>query len=374
MPDFTGYPFPSKSLLLSIDGHLGEIAAGVHRQNFTEKDWAYVADATRRGLHRDALPIRTRMTETHGVYGAMPMNVIGHDHDLDPSGASPYSITMESHKLLESTQFDAQEAFYYAAEELPAGTHNFIVPTTYDKWAAGTYQFTLTQAVPAGGQLCVSGYASTALTALSVKSFASRTSTTAIETVTIAAGSTGTCLGTFGEALNHAHRVSYGSGNWKESAIRQWLNSEAAANAWWNPQTNFDRPPQYLNRPGFMVGLSDGLKAVIGVTEHKTIRNTVNEAGGSDTTRDKIFLLSQKEIWGTAEAAADDGTQYPFYVGMTNEDRIKYNLSNGSANYRWVRSPNPWNTNNVRLVGPSGAVDNSSACYAYGVAAAWTIY
>ena len=42
--------------------------------------------------------------------------------------------------------------------------------------------------------------------------------------------------------VNHQQRCRYGSNNYKESAIRQFINSDAASFAW-TPKTNFDRPP-----------------------------------------------------------------------------------------------------------------------------------
>ena len=40
------------------------------------------------------------------------------------------------------------------------------------------------------------------------------------------------------------------------------------------------------------------------------------------------------------------------------------------ARYWWLRSPNPWNANNVRNVNPSGALNNNNANKGYGLAAA----
>ena len=40
------------------------------------------------------------------------------------------------------------------------------------------------------------------------------------------------------------------------------------------------------------------------------------------------------------------------------------------ARYWWLRSPNPWNANNVRNVNPSGALNNNNANNGYGLAAA----
>ncbi|MFR2213677.1 MAG: hypothetical protein ACLS61_07515 [Ruminococcus sp.] len=59
----------------------------------------------------------------------------------------------------------------------------------------------------------------------------------AIETVSVTAGSGGTNLGTFLPAgdgkVNSLHRLAYGYNRWSQSALRQWLNSDAAAGEWW---------------------------------------------------------------------------------------------------------------------------------------------
>ena len=43
------------------------------------------------------------------------------------------------------------------------------------------------------------------------------------------------------------------------------------------------------------------------------------------------------------------------------------------ARYWWLRSPNPWNANNVRIVNPSGALNGNIAASGYGLAAACVI-
>ena len=76
--------------------------------------------------------------------------------------------------------------------------------------------------------------------------------------------------------MNHSHRIRYGSNNWVESAMRQYLNSDKAAGSVWTPQTKFDRPPSWnANTAGFMNGLDADFLAVIGKTTKVTCRNTV---------------------------------------------------------------------------------------------------
>lgn len=311
MSELPSYVLPSKEMLQSIDNSLQDIAASQALLAAAEAtDFQDIQNIIRRGLGRKAMPMGTQVKATHSVYGELIADVIDHDIDIDPLARVPHSTTFALHALLDSTQFDASEAFHYAEAELAAGTYNFTVPVTYGSWEAGTYQFTLANALVLGGQLALSGNAGAALTTLKVCSYASKTTTTKTEECVITAGSGGTSLGTLGTELNHVQRVSYGYNNWKQSAIRQWLNSSAAASAWWTPQNNYDRPPSYLSRAGFFGGLPADLRAVIGETDHKVALNTVTDGGGSETVRDKIFLLSREEIFGTGENSQDEGTQY----------------------------------------------------------------
>ncbi|MEG1193821.1 MAG: DUF6273 domain-containing protein [Clostridia bacterium] len=374
MPQLPAYALASRALLESIDGSLQNIAASqALRAAAGAADYQDIQNLIRRGLGKKGLPMGTQTKATHGVYGELIADVLDHDIDLDPLARVPHSTTFLLHALLEGTQFDAPEAFYYAEAELAAGTYNFILATAYGGWAAGTYQFTTTQALPAGGQFTLSGYETTAMTATMVFAFASRTTTTKTEGCVITAGSGGTNLGTFGTTLNHAQRVSYGYNNWEQSAIRQWLNSSAAANAWWAPQNNYDRPPTYLSRPGFFGGLPADLRAVIGETDHKVALNTVTDGGGAATVRDKIFLLSQEEVYGTGENSQDEGTQYEYFKNLTNAQRVKY-LANGTPTYWWLRSPYSGSAYRVRVVDSTGALNSYGAVNGSGVAAAWTIY
>ena len=288
-------------------------------------------------------------------------------------------MTIQQHDLLPGTQFDAPEAFYYAETQLAAGTYNVILASAYGGWAAGTYQFTLTQAVPAGGQLRINGYESTAITSLKVQSFANRTTNTATESVAITAGSGGTNLGTFGEgAINSIQRVSYGSNNYKESAMRQFLNSSAAAGSVWTPQTKFDRPPSWLTSlAGYKNGLDQDFLAVVGKVVLPCSANNIYEAPDSTITKgtaytlnDEFYIASRAEIFGSHDV--NDGTVlFPFYEGAGNADRIKYR--DGSAANWWLRSPSSGYAVIVRFVRSDGTVSNYYAYSASGLAPACTI-
>ena len=88
-------------------------------------------------------------------------------------------------------------------------------------------------------------------------------------------------------------------------------------------------------------------------------------------TSDKLFLLSASEI-GIAvddDAIQDEGKPYAYFEDGDDEKR-RLTDADGDSCYWWLRSPNPWNANNVRIVNPSGALNNNNATNGNGLAAA----
>ena len=369
---------PTKEQMDTMNENLGKIAAAVGSQ-VDISTWEGIQKAVRSGIAKDILPVGSQLAVNHSVYGTRLFDVVAHDYLKSVHDENAHTMTIQQHDLLPSTQFDAPEAFYYAEAELPAGTYNFTLATAYSSWAEGTYQFTLTNPVPKGGQLAISGYADAAMTARQVRSYANQTTTTATESVAITAGSGGTNLGTFGEGLNHSHRVSYGSNNYKESAMRQFLNSSAAAGSVWTPQTKFDRPPSWLTSlAGYKNGLDQDFLAVVGKVVLPCSANNTYEAPDSSiakgtkyTLNDEFYLASAREIFNTNWDVADDSKVFPFYEGAGNADRIKYR--DGSAAYWWLRTPGSGGAYYVRLVYSDGAMYRNGAYSAYGLAPACTI-
>ena len=369
---------PTKEQMDTMNENLAKIAKAVGSQ-VDISTWEGIQKAVRLGIAKDILPVGSQLAVNHSVYGTRLFDVVAHDYLKSVHDENAHTMTIQQHDLLPGTQFDAPEAFYYAETQLAAGTYNVILATAYGGWAAGTYQFTLTQAVPAGGQLRINGYESTAITSLKVQSFANRTTNTATESVAITAGSGGTNLGTFGEgAINNIQRVSYGSNNYKESAMRQFLNSSAAAGSEWTPQTKFDRPPSWLTSlAGYKAGLDQDFLAVVGKVVLPCSANNIYEAPDSSITKgtaytlnDEFYLASRAEIFGSHDV--NDGTVlFPFYEGAGNADRIKYR--DGSAAYWWLRTPHSGHANVVRLVFSDGTVNVNGALGAYGLAPACTI-
>lgn len=122
-------------------------------------------------------------------------------------------------------------------------------------------------------------------------------------------------------AVNHLDVVKFGYNRWSVSAYRQWLNSDAAAGAWWTPQHDGDLPPTQLpTRDGFLRGLDADFLACVNPVKVQTACNTVTDGGVTDVTYDKIFLPSIEEIYGVPQAAGVEGNYWPYWKTITGLD------------------------------------------------------
>ena len=337
--------------------------------------WAGVQKAVRAGVAPDLIPVGTQLVVSHSKYGEMMFDVVAHNYFKSAHNKNAHTMTLLSHNNIATLQFDNTEAFYYADAELPSGDYRFTIATTYGSWVAGTYYFGLSKAIPKGAQLCITGQSSTPLETLSVGVYANPAAEHPSETAPILlTGQAGTNLGTFGVELNHPHRVSYGSNNYKESAIRQFLNSSSPAGSVWAPQTKFDRRPSWMGSlDGFAHGLDEEFLSVIGEVIVPCAANNTYESPDSTTKKgdkytvtDKFYLVSQQEIVGaTSDIVVDDSLLLPYFDGATNADRIKY--MSGSAAYWWGRSAAAGGASYNRVVAPDGTmaityVNNSRGC------------
>lgn len=349
-----------------LEGEIAAVAgiAGVD-------SWQDVQTIVRQGLASKVFSIGDQLTcQRDGI--DLVWDIIGIDHDTPSDPQFTHSMTLQLHDCYNGiVQFDAREAFYYAETEMPAGTYHFKLAT--HNWVAAdvgkSFQFTLTQAVPAGGQIVFEQVHNQTLVNAKVKTFASATSTTAIETATMTVGTGGTGLGDLDDTvqtnMNSCQRALIGSNNYKESAIRQWLNSDKAAGSVWVPQTKFDRPPSSAsNTAGWENDLDSDFLAVLGKTHIVVSRNTVTDGGGYDEMDDYFFLLSRREAYmGNEVGDVIEGEPYPYYSdhsglsapGMVaDSNRIKY--KNGVQSSWWLRTPRAETSGYARSVYPSGAM------------------
>lgn len=313
-----------------------------------------------------------------------------------------FGMILQSLESLYDMQFDVPEAFFYNSGDsaMSAGTYNVTLGDSYDTSYGGgkTYQFTLTQALPVGGQLVFDWpYQKTPLQGSGVKSYASGSDATPIETATVTEGDGGTSLGTMlievqaASALNSLHRIRYGSNRWKTSAMRQHLNSAGAGGSVWTPQTPWDRPPSWVSSTaGFKYRLDPEFVKICADVELLTALSTAagdtssasaTAGTGNEVTVDKFFLPSRPEVYGGGDNNSDKGNPWVYYSansdlgaagGGADTNRIKTNPA-GTAKVWWLRSPGVGYGGYVRFVMSDGNVGVYYASYGGGVAPACVV-
>lgn len=108
--------------------------------------------------------------------------------------------------------------------------------------------------------------------------------------------------------------------------------------------------------------LSSDLKSVLKFVNKVT--SVGNSSSGLETTSDKLFLLSEIEVFGATQYSyAGEGKQYEYYTaGNSTIKKV-----NGSANSWWERSPRSGDTGYFCRVYNAGGAGANSASYSGGV-------
>ena len=386
------------------DTSIMEIAAQlVHQNTILERmaiaqgaelpdvDWNQIAEIVRGGdAPRDFAigdQIVDSWTAANNVKYAFPWDIVAFGEFEKHDGTVAPGMVLQAHYSDPiGMPFSGYPALLHCPSGLAAGTYHFKCSAAWGTIAANTdYQFTLTQAVPNNGLVCApQNWPDVAVANWKITTYASNTSATAIEQVALTAGNGGTDLGTFtpgyqSATMNGYQAAAYGYNRWSKSAIRQWLNSDAAAGAWWHPQTVWDMAPsKAATERGFLAGFSDDFKHVLHETKIKTALNTsdkTKEGVGFEYTYDKLFLPALEQMYVTPQATGDDaegayweyykelnGTDTKFAQGGTYPELIKYSLANhSSAAYQRLRSAYRGASSNTWSVGTSGHVNGYSA-------------
>lgn len=295
-----------------------------------------------------------------------------------------------------SMQWDAVEAIVYANVAMPAGTYHFNLykPSNIYYLNEGLQnkdlQFTTTVDIPAGGQLVVTTgdfRNSTTVSALKLTSYGSKGSTVALESnIACSEGTSGTDLGNANTAsnssrINSTDRCMYGNCRWKDSAVRQWMNSSAPAGSWWTAKSNFDRKPSNADSTnGFLYGLDAELLDVLQMFTSTTNQNWFD--GGTTETTDDLFVVpSMSQVYMTSTLT--EGACWDFYqlysdlpsagTGADSNRIKKASNSTGSATYWWLRTPYSSYSSIEYFVIPTGAYNYHHANNYYGVAPACVI-
>ena len=102
-----------------------------------------------------------------------------------------------------------------------------------------------------------------------------------------------------------------------------------------------------------------------GIREVNKLTSAGSQSATINTTADKLFLLSEIEIFGSVSySKSGEGTQYDYYKAGNSKVK-KYN---GSARYWWERSPYGSNLTGFCIVYGNGSASYGNASKAYGVA------
>ena len=317
----------------------------------------------------------------------LPFDIVHFDDVMLQDGETVPGMYIQSHYALEGIQFDQNEGFYVVpAGGLSAGTYHFKMGNSWGSnvVADKSYEFTLAESYAEGDILQlgtatseVSGLPDTAPANWRVRTYKASGSTpaglaaSATEIVTLAEGTGGTDLGTLSSStkygtsgLNNMQRSGYGYNRWSQSAIRQWMNSDAAAGSWWTPQNPYDRKPDQLSSyRGMKAGFDEAFLNILKPVKVTTALNTVSDdqIGTSEDTYDMFFLASLEQEYVSPQKPGVEGAYWEYWkrrLGLTNPQptgqafpahiRYGYNAKT-SPQYCRLRSANvghahsPWN-------------------------------
>lgn len=316
--------------LLGMSSSLGVIAraqTGV----VEEMDYNAIKSVVAAGNAPAVFPVGTQLVNTYTGKDSKaydcPWDVVKADDIAEgETGTTAPAMVLQMHYAsLEDIQFSAYQAFYVVQESgLAAGTYNVKMGLDWGTNVKNgtSYQFTLTKSAPAGARL--TGFYNATDTAPAnwkVYVYKDQQKSELLETCNVSAGSAGMNLGTFlakpNGNLNGFHSVGCGDNRWYKSACRQYLNSDAAAGAWWTPQDEWDmKPDQADTVPGFLAGFSDDFKNALTRVKVVTYGNNVTDDGSAVVTYDKIFLPSLQEIYCSPQVSGE-GSYWPYWKERT---------------------------------------------------------
>ena len=138
---------------------------------------------------------------------------------------------------------------------------------------------------------------------------------------------------------------------------KQMNSSNTNSGGWTNCAMRSTHLPAILNL------MPAEVKAAIRDVQKKS--SAGNQSSSIQTTNDKLFLLSEIEIFGsTTYSFAGEGKQYDYYKAGNS----KVNNLSGSAYIWWERSPRSSDSTGFCRVGSSGSADASGASASDGVA------
>lgn len=185
---------------------------------------------------------------------------------------------------------------------------------------------------------------------------------------------------------SNSDRQIYGNNRYSLSNIDQWLNKNAAANAWYAAAHMADQSPdsssvvhantQYASRPGFLHGFTtDEINAILSTTI-RVVKPSVDGGSYEDIQR-KVFLPSTTEVGLLNENNIAEGSAWGYYtsdsarIGYVTQQCFNNTPSSSkpsnktTAWYWWMRTPNDVRASYARYVRMDGSLSSSSVYFGY---------
>lgn len=104
------------------------------------------------------------------------------------------------------------------------------------------------------------------------------------------------------------------------------------------------------------------------IKEVNKLTSAGNKSSTINTTADKLFLLSEIEVFGAVSVSyAGEGSQYAYYAAGNTKAKTR----SGRVDQWWERSPCVGNVNSFCCVNSSGDMNGNSANSSYGVSYAF---
>ena len=366
--------------LSALKEGLTQISAQIRVIAARDDSWRAIKENVKMGFGELLYPVGTEFEvecPSGAPYNSIIFVVV--DHRVENG---EHIMTMLMKHVIYGLQFDAPQAIIVPDETMAAGTYHFKLLSGYDTAYDGgkSVQFTLANDLAGGGQIVMNWPYNQTWIGKNITVY-DEFRTTVIETCVMSEGTGGTDLGDADgtvSILNHTQRARYGSNNYEESALREWLNSGDATGQWQTQQTRFQRPCGYAaNLAGFVTYLDPEFVAVIREGTHLNRTNEVFDLNGKKqaySTTEKFFLPSQEEIGFSSESGIVCGAVFDFYNGAAQSDKIKYDITaQTTARHWWLRTPYPSNAITERHVDSSGALGHTSASGGIGAVAACEI-
>lgn len=145
---------------------------------------------------------------------------------------------------------------------------------------------------------------------------------------------------------SNSDRKQYGNNRYQYSNILQWLNSNAAAGAWYSAKHSADAPPtnanvwnnynEYDAWAGFLAMLDPKFVAELLTTTQTVARNTVTDGGSYETVTSKMFLPSTTEVGLANENNIAEGSLLALF--SNDASRVAYPTAQCVSNSEYTNS------------------------------------